>query len=334
MESDHHEMAARIASGVWWFWNIHGHRKAALEYFATIVNQLDSIDSALAARVLSGRSVLAGFDSGSDVGLPDAERAVEIANSIGEANILGQANLAVGLSHFHANRYDNAFVAFRRGHDEYERAGNQWGMGWATLFPAWIYRMQADVETSEQWLDIATDHFHAAKSSFGLAWALNTKGVMSRYRFEFEESVDRHEEALRLLVELGDRQGIAFSHSVISISLYQDGKMAEAAARWEQADAIERELGNLSVEPLSVGADIYRESGDLAKGLLVLADARSLLEKTDETAMLIIAETVADYAVEIGIYKPAAELVAYAGGERIRVSRPIPGPISSNARSD
>ena len=127
--------------------------------------------------------------------------------------------------------------------------------------------MQADVEASERWIDVAQGAFRCkAGSSFGLAWALTTKGIMARYRFEFEESVALHEEALLLLVELGDRQGVSFCHSVISISLHQDGKLEEAVARWEQANAIERELGTVSTEALAVGGDVYRTAGDLPAG--------------------------------------------------------------------
>ena len=65
LEADEHEMAARIAAGLWWFWNIHGHRKAALEYFDRIIPQIGSVDPSLAVRVLSGRAVLVGFDTDS-----------------------------------------------------------------------------------------------------------------------------------------------------------------------------------------------------------------------------------------------------------------------------
>ena len=202
-------------------------------------------------------------------------------------------------------------------------------MGWTTIFPAWIYRMQADVEASERWIDVARGHFDAAGSNFGLAWALTTKGIMARYRFEFEESVALHEEAMLLLQELGDRQGVAFCHSVISISLYQDGKVTEAVAQWEQANAIERELGAVSTEGLTVGADAYRAIGDLTSGHRVLVEASALLDNTDGNAMVVIAETVADYAVDLDIFRPSAELVAYAIAERIRVNRPIPAPFQA-----
>ena len=283
----------------------------------------------LAVRVLSGRATLVGFDTDSGEGIPDAERAVELARSLDDPDTLGHAYLALGLSLSQASRHDSAFAEFRSAHAAFEDAGNDWGMGWATIFPAWIYRMQADVEASERWIDVARGHFDAAGSNLGLAWALTTKGIMARYRFEFEESVALHEEAMLLLHELGDRQGVAFCHSVISISLYQDGKVVEAAARWEQANAIERELGTVSTEGLSVGADAYRATGDLNAGFRLLLEARTLLDNTDATAMVVIAETVADYAVDLDIFGPSAELVAYATAERIRVNRPIPGPFQA-----
>jgi len=38
---------------------------------------------------------------------------------------------------------------------------------------------------------------------------------------------------------------------------------------------------------------------------------------------------VADYATDLGIFRTSAELVAYATAERIRVNRPIPGPLQA-----
>ena len=150
IEADQHEMASRIASGVWWFWNIHGHRKAALDHFDRIVPHLDSVDPALGVKVLVGRAVLTSFDTNSDAGLPNAEQAVRIATQVDEPESLGHVRLSLGLAHFHANRHDNAFSKFRDSYSAFEQSGNQWGMGRATIFPAWIYRMQADVDASER----------------------------------------------------------------------------------------------------------------------------------------------------------------------------------------
>ena len=194
--------------------------------------------------------------------------------------------------------------------------------------------MQADVEASERLLDVAREYFHRAGTSFGRAWVLTTKGIMARYRFDFATSIELHEEALVLLTDLGDRQGISFSHSVIAISLYMAGSYEESVARWEQANVIERELGTIDVESLSVGADAYRHNRDLANGITTLLEIRTYLPNTHETSMPVVAETVADYAVQFGLVRPAAELVAYANAARIRVNRPIPAPFQAGARQD
>ena len=135
IEAEEFEMAGRIAGGAWWFWNIHGHRKSALEYFDRIIPYLDSIDPSVAVSVLVGSSFLVGFDTSTDAGLPAAERAVDIAASVDDENLVGHALLSVGLSHMHASRHDNAFAEFRRAHDAFQAAGNAWGMGWGVDCP-------------------------------------------------------------------------------------------------------------------------------------------------------------------------------------------------------
>ena len=327
IEAEEFELAGRIAGGVWWFWNIHGHRKSGLEYFAEITPHIDELDPTVAIRVLVGVAIIMGFDDSTDSGMPHAERVVELAEDMGSNELLGHARLGVALSHFHMDRHDNAFADFRLAHDAFTEANNEWGMGWATIFPARIYRMQADVEASERLIDIADGHFARSRSSFGRAWAVTTKGIMARYRFEFDESVRHHDEALGLLTDLGDRQGVSFSHSVASISLYQGKRYDEAIARWEAAHAIDVELGNVHVEGLTVGSDAYRLAGDMDGAVRCMLATRPILETSPETTKPIVAETLTDTAVALGIFDSTAELLGFADGARVRVARPIPAPF-------
>ena len=93
IEADQHEMASRIASGVWWFWNIHGHRKAALESLRPHRSpHIDSVDPALGVTVPLGRAVLAGFDTDSGAGTPRRrDMPFELATQLDEPESLGHA---------------------------------------------------------------------------------------------------------------------------------------------------------------------------------------------------------------------------------------------------
>lgn len=324
IESDNHALAARMAAGLWWYWGQHNHAKQGLEAMHAIVDHLDTVPPEVQIKFLAGRGWLWGFQTASDKGLADAERALAIATEIGSPALRGLASMVVANAHGQANRYDNALHHHRQGFLAFEEVGDEWGMGWTTLMPAWIYRMQADVLTSEGWLEQAKRHFRSSGSQFGLAWTLTTLGIIRRYVNDFEDSIRLHTEAAEIFDRLGDRAAVSFSHVVTALSLDQAGRVEEAVASAMRGLALERDLGPLAGESASVGAALTRHAGDLAASFALLQEVRGRFSSENASSVAVIAEEIADLAVAVGVYEPAAHLLAYAQAERIRVSRPLP----------
>jgi predicted ATPase/class 3 adenylate cyclase len=324
IESARYLLAARLAAGLWWYWAQHGHGKQGLEAMDLIVDHIDDFPPELQVRFLVGRAWVRGFETASDGGLADAERALVIATQIDSPTLTGLSQLAIALAHGHENRFDNALHHHRQGFLAFEGVGDEWGMGWTSLFPAWIYRMQADVETSQRWLEQARSHLRAAGSQFGLAWALSTLGIIRRYENDFEGSIRLHGEAAELFSRLGNRAAVSFSLIVTALSLDQSGQVDEALAAVKRGISIERDLGPLGGETASVGASISRHAGDLVAAHGYLQEVRGRFATENASNLAVVAEEIADIAVALGIYQPAAHLLAYAAAERIRVSRPVP----------
>ena len=324
IESDRPELAARTTAGLWWFWFQHAHSKEGLEAMDLVADHIQGLPPDLQVRFLAGRSWLRGFDTTTDLGLPDAERALEIATGIGSSSLQGLALLTMALARGHENLHDQALELHRRAHVCFEEVGDEWGMGWTSLFPAWIYRMQADPGNSERWLEQAKHHFRAAGSQAGLAWTLTTLGIIRRYAGDFEDSIRLHDEAIEILQRLGNREAVGFNLITAAISLDQAGRNDEALERIERGLTIERDLGQFTGETASVGAALARHAGDLTGAFELMQEARYRFSDENPANLAVVAEEVADIAVEMGIYEPAAHLVGYAAAERVRVNRPVP----------
>ncbi len=326
LEAGDHLVAARIVAGIWWFWFAHGHTSLALEFFADVSAHLEGLPPELQVAVLSGRSFTRSFEEADDAGEADGERAVEIARTTGSDRLLSRALLSLAVSLSSQGKHDRTLAVHREGYAAAERAGDEWAMGWHTLFQAWMYRMQAAVEEAEKWLELSKRHLRAAGSQWGLGWVLSTQGIMQRYRGEFADSIRLHEEALRLSEALGIRGAVSFNHVVLGISLDLLGRFEEAQHHIERGVAIEGEIGQVGAETWCVLSSVRRHLGDLAGAMAALGAARSVLAATGPTNFLIVAEEVADLCVAAGLTELAGPLVAYAEGERIRVNRPVPPP--------
>lgn len=324
IESGRYLIAARLAAGLWWYWTPRGRGKEGQEAMDAIAPHIDDIPSELRARFLVGRSWITGFNTTSDRGITDSERALAIADELESPQLRGMALLTMALAHGHVNRHDDALHHHRQAYLAFEESGDEWGMGWATQFSAWIYRMQANVEESERRLEQARRHFRAAGTQIGLAWVSGTLGIIRRYANDFEGAVRLHEEAAQIMRKLGNREAEAFNLVTAAISLDQWGRTDEALAAGMRGLEIYRDLGQMPIEVLSIVAMLARHTGDIRGAVEYITEVTGQLPESGPSDFAVVAEEIADIAVELGMHEPAAHLVAYAAAERIRVNRPIP----------
>lgn len=307
---------------------MHQHWKQALEFLDRVDTEGD-LDPVLAARVLTGRAWIRGFDTNSTAGRPDADAALSIGEALGDQRILAHAYITSALGYQWTNQTGEGLQWFQAGYDAAASVRDEWAMGWNSMFAAWIYRTRADTEETDRWTARARTHFLAAGSKLGQAWALAVDGIMHRYRFDYEASVESHRQSLALLEELGDRGAASFTHNVIAISLSFLGRHEEAIEATLKSTAMSRDLGRLGVEELSVTSQTYRNAGQHEKSIEPLYEALPLVDSSNEASALIYAEDIADLAAHFELYDLAAPLVAWAKAARIRVDRPVPGPFKA-----
>jgi tetratricopeptide (TPR) repeat protein len=117
-----------------------------------------------------------------------------------------------------------------------ERAILSWSMG-ATV-------CMADYAQGRERFEESFSLFRALDHRWGMAWALNALGTMSKFLGELQDARQRFEEALALYRALGNPAGIASSISQLSEIAYLQGQFEEAEGLAWEAVATAREAGS------------------------------------------------------------------------------------------
>jgi tetratricopeptide (TPR) repeat protein len=117
-----------------------------------------------------------------------------------------------------------------------ERAILSWSMG-ATV-------CMANYAQGRERFEESFSLFRALDHRWGMAWALNALGTMSKFLGELQDARQRFEEALALYRALGNPAGIASSISQLSEIAYLQGQFEEAEGLAWEAVATAREAGS------------------------------------------------------------------------------------------
>jgi predicted ATPase/class 3 adenylate cyclase len=196
MEHARFENAARIANGLWWFWQARGHIDTGLTHIRALLAR-DDLPVALRTGLLTGAAVLE-FEGGDiSASLPAGQEAVELARTLDDPSVLSLALIYwANTASNNFGMWDEAHAGYDEGYALGEQVGSDWLMGWHALNKGWIHRLEAELGESERWLLVARDHFQRAEIPMGLGWALSGLGASRRWAGDNEGSLDLFKAAL------------------------------------------------------------------------------------------------------------------------------------------
>ena len=102
----------------------------------------------------------------------------------------------------------------------------------------------ADYAQGRQHFEESFCLFRALDHRWGMAWALNTWGSMSKFMGEFQDAGERFKEGLTIYRELGYQPGLADSLSQLTQIAWLQGRFAEGERLAREAVATAREAGS------------------------------------------------------------------------------------------
>jgi tetratricopeptide (TPR) repeat protein len=119
----------------------------------------------------------------------------------------------------------------------------------------------ADYSKGRQHFEESFCLFRSLEHQWGMAWALNTWGSMSKFMGELRDASERFKEGLTIYRELGYQPGLADSLSQLAQIAYLQGRFAEGERLARESVATAREAGSrteLAYALLSQGEALER----------------------------------------------------------------------------
>jgi predicted ATPase/DNA-binding CsgD family transcriptional regulator len=143
------------------------------------------------------------------------------------------------------------------------------------LLPFW--EEHAHFAEGRQWLEAALTLSGALPAKDRLQ-LLSGAGTMAWQQTDFAQAILRHEHALTLARELGDRAAEAFALNNLGVQAKELGDLDEARARYEACVAIARDVGatRVMIGALHNLAQIHRLQGDSAAAMRSMEEVLTL----------------------------------------------------------
>ena len=139
---------------------------------------------------------------------------------------------------------------------------------------------QSDYSSGARLLDECLRLYRQLGDTFGVAFNLNTLGLIADERGERDKAVQLYEEALRLFQSLSDKRHMAMVYENLASAAMRQQEYDRAIPLYERALAIEREDGARQMLANTLGNLGYTlfEVGDLSRAAQLMGQSLTLFE--------------------------------------------------------
>ncbi len=240
-ENNDVEIGHQIAGSLLVFWRVRGHLPEGRQWYERLLKRAGNIPTRGLARTLYCASALASLTGDFQTARPYLERCREMAQALGDENLLSTVFNEMGA------------IAFRLG--DYELARSHF----------------------ERFLELGRKHGLAGR----VASALTNLASVEQMRGNYPESHALHAQSLQAWREAGDRLGEARTHYNLALLACTEGEWEKARASFQTSLDIRRALGDyhgVTIALIGIGRASYhlkeyaasvahiRESLEMARG--------------------------------------------------------------------
>ncbi|MFQ5966956.1 MAG: tetratricopeptide repeat protein, partial [Acidimicrobiia bacterium] len=284
---------------------------------------------AVAIRLLNAGALLGTSDGDYNVVDALSPDAVAMAEDLADPELLAEAYLPLGWKAVNSSEFEKARHYFEHSVALYVEAHHTWGTGYARYGLGWVDRMLANVDEAERQFELATPDLRKAGDSLMLGWVLGGRAILARYRFDFDQALELHHEALDLFESLGDRRAVSFNLICLGIVHNLIGDNETALDYSLRGVELQREIGwtELLHESLPIAAEIAAMNGDDQLALAYFHEGLDALEESRDLDRLTMAlEDLVRIGPDRGEFGAAAILAGKADQLREETGRPMPPP--------
>jgi len=246
----------------------------------------------------------------SDKALEYATLAVQKATELRDKNLIAQASIQAGALHRNKGESDFALTLLLRGLSAAKEIGNDSLQTDALHKVAVTYLLMRDFEQSYQYAVKEEKLWRASGSEYGLASALNLKGLSLIYLKRLDEAIESLEQGLVIAEKLENKDLIYKIFSNLADAHLKKGELGKATSyimkSREITERINDNYGNI-VNMIKLG-EIYSEKGDLSKAINTTEEGVELAQNFRYAALARNGyEALRDIYFKAGNYKKAFE---------------------------
>jgi tetratricopeptide (TPR) repeat protein len=206
--------ASDIAFQLMFFWLIRGHAAEGLRWYEQILN-LRPLTPAAESRALAGAAVMWYTKGELDPARTAIDRALALAQHVGDLHVVALANLMQGHLEHLAGNLRAACERFTDSIENFEAVASPWGAGNALSGMAWVALAADDGKEAERLLDRASQSLREAGPWF-LALGLYVRASLAVRKGKADEAIALMAESLTSIRELQDK--FAFVHALVPLA--------------------------------------------------------------------------------------------------------------------
>jgi diguanylate cyclase (GGDEF)-like protein/putative nucleotidyltransferase with HDIG domain len=236
------------------------------------------------------------LDGHADAALDCLEAALGAAEAGGTPSDVGVVlNVQAGV-HFRLGRLEEAEGLFVRAHAESRAAGDLRLAAKTAGNLGIVASVRGDLAAALAHFDASLDGFRRVGQAHDVAYALNNRGMLLRRMDRPDDAARAFEEALHMVVVLGDSTTRALLHVNRAELALSQGRHLEAAAECDAAAVLARELHDDAVlgETHKLYGVLARERGDFREAEEQLRTGEALAERRQDA--LLLGETLRERA--------------------------------------
>jgi predicted ATPase/DNA-binding SARP family transcriptional activator len=287
------EIALRMVSALWWFWDYHGHLREGRRRLEQIMAlPAEQVPPAIWAQALRCAGWLALQQGDYQAAQTHLEAALETARSLCDQDTIAAIlNMLGGVAHWRGE-WERAYelygesLVLRRAHADNADSADSHDLAVALTSLAGVALALGKADRARALCAESLPLWREMGDRGGLGWSLNLQGLLAAAAEDFVTARACLEQALELRRATGSRAGEAtVLHDLAEVSR-REGKMAEALAGHQQSLQIRRELHrtpDIAASLFSLGR-LARECGDEPQARAYLCESLLLyLEMGDQS---------------------------------------------------
>ena len=326
-ENEWAELAMRLCSALYWFWNIHGYYREGRSFLERALALREGVTASVQVKVLYAASVLA-------ITQDDFERAEELcreslalARELGDASSKAAALLQLGFVAWARCKYAESRDQLEEAVALFQELGDTWNRARSLAYLARVNATQGVYDRARALAEQSLDLSRALANKGRIAIALYE---LARVRFLAQDDINQAqalaEQSLALFRELGDTQYIAVLLSLLGEMRLRQGEQGRASELLEESVATFKDLGDRwsTAEALLAFARAAASQGEFAAAraryLESLAIAREIDARNHIASVLEGGAMAAAQGEPVG----AARLWGAAQALRAVIGAPLP----------